>query len=180
MFFAGVVKVVWFIFGLLVFANLHFRSVWPFLKTGSKAGPRLNFSERQRERMPDEWETPDVAPDGSIQRESERERDDNRRPRWRRTLTNARYRLETFALRQRSNAWTLVQLAGFLAFFFGAFRLFGIGVYNMDGLGPIPQEVFTTVYLPGPWSAWNVAWELAFIWMGIGAAVVALSTSQRY
>lgn len=70
-------------------------------------------------------------------------------------MENLRYTLETFWLRQRSNAWTLVQLSGFAAFFFGAFRLFGIGVYGMDGIGPLPREFFTTVYLPGPWSSWS-------------------------
>jgi hypothetical protein len=130
--------------------------------------------------MPDEWESPDVAPDGSIKRDSDIDREDNRASRWRRVVRSMRYRLETFGTRQRSNAWTLVQLAGFAAFFFGAFRLFGIGVYNMDGLGPIPRAVFTTIYIPGPWSAWSVTWELAWLWMAIGVAVVGLSTSRRF
>lgn len=131
--------------------------------------------------MSGEWSGPDVARDGSIQYDDGRlERDDNRREAWRRHATNARYHLEVFWLRQRSNAWTLVQLAGFAAFFFGAFRLFGIGVYGMDGLGPLSQEFFTTVYVPGPWSAWSVAWELAWLWMAIGVVVVAVSTSRRF
>lgn len=119
-----------------------------------------------------------MAKDGSIQGEGA-EREDNRRPWWRRIIAHSRYTLETFWVRQRSNAWTLIQLAGFLAFGFGAFRLFGIGTFGMDGLGPIPLSVFTTVYLPGPWSSFDTVWTLAWIWMGIGTAIVLFSTQNR-
>jgi hypothetical protein len=128
--------------------------------------------------MGDDWETPGVAKDGSIEGEGVQPRkgDDSR---WQRLNSHIRYSFETFWIRQRSNAWTLIQLAGFAAFAFGAFRLFGIGIFGMDGLGPIPLSAFTTVYLPGPWSSLDTVWTLAWIWMGIGTAIVGLSTRKR-
>lgn len=104
------------------------------------------------------------------------ERDDRRRPKHRRVFSRLRYSLETFIVRLRGGVWTLVQLAGFAAFLFGAFRLFGILVYNMDGIGPFSREFFTTFYAPGPWST---LWEVSFLWMGLGIAIVLLSTRQR-
>lgn len=129
---------------------------------------------------PDHRGSPDVAIDGSIKRGTEGETDteDKRSPRPKRVVRDLRVRLSVFVTKQRYNVWTLVQVAGFAAFFFGAFRLFGIGIYGMEGLGPIPRSVFTTVWLPGPWSASSVVWELAWIWMGIGVGIVAISTWQ--
>jgi hypothetical protein len=121
--------------------------------------------------------SPDVAPDGSLKTTEAAASDQSAETSNR--LAHLRERIRTFVIRQRSNALTLLQLAGFTAFFFGAFRLFGIGVYNMNGLGPIPREIFMTVYLPGPWSTWNVTWELAWVWMGIGIAIVGVTTRSR-
>lgn len=129
--------------------------------------------------MPDKWKSPDVAKDGSIKREEAVERDDNRRPWYRRCPTHARLWLSAFLLRQRSRAMSLVRWAGLAAFCFGALRLFAIGIYGMDGVGPIPLSVFTTVYLPGGWAPQAVYWELAWAWMGIGIAVVGLSTRRK-
>lgn len=128
--------------------------------------------------MDDDWDTPGVAKDGSIEGKGVEQQGSSRR-RWRRFLSHGRYTLEAFWIRQRSNAWTLIQLTGFLAFGFGAFRLFGIGTFGMDGLGPIPLSVFTTVYLPGPWSSFDTVWTLAWIWMGIGTTIVMVSTRKR-
>jgi hypothetical protein len=100
---------------------------------------------------------PDVAKDGSIRRDDEESIEEPGSER--RKLERLRYSLEVSWLRQRSNAWTLVQLSGFASFLFGAFRLFGIGVLGTDGLGPLSREFFTTVYLPGPWTTWNPVWE---------------------
>lgn len=131
--------------------------------------------------MSDRWESPDVAPDGSIDHgdDGPTERVDSAQAatgsRWARLRVSA----EVFVQRQRYAAWTLVQLAGFAAFGFGAFRLFGIGLYGMDGLGPLGREVFTTVYLPGPWGPGAALWTLAWIWMAIGIAIVGVSTRQR-
>ena len=122
---------------------------------------------------------PDVAKDGSVKRDEGPAGEEDTQETWRHAIANLRYSLEAFWLRQQSNAWTLVQLSGFAAFLFGAFRLFGIGVFRMDGLGPLSREFFTTVYLPGPWTTWNTTWELAFLWIGIGIAIVGLSTRRR-
>lgn len=122
--------------------------------------------------------SPDVAKGGSIKRTEGPAGEDGEDETWRYALKNLRYSVETFWLRQRTNAWTLVQISGFATFLFGAFRLFGIGVFGMDGLGPLPRGFFRTVYLPGPWSTVNTTWELAFLWMGIGIAIVGLSTRR--
>jgi hypothetical protein len=121
--------------------------------------------------------SPDVAPDGSLKTTETAASD--RSAGTSNYVAHLRERIRAFTIRQRSNALTLFQLAGFAAFFFGVFRLFGIGVYNMDGLGPISREIFTTVYIPGPWSAWSVTWELAWVWMGIGIAIVGMTTRSR-
>lgn len=86
---------------------------------------------------------------------------------------------ELLQLRARFVLFTLIQVSGFAAFFFGAYRMFGIGIYGLNGLGPLSRDFFTAVYLPGPWGVWDTTWELAFVWMAIGAAIVGLSTRQR-
>ncbi len=52
------------------------------------------------------------------------------------TSTAFSYTLSTFLVRQFYNLLMPVQLGGFLEFYCGLFRLFGVGVYGMDGLGP--------------------------------------------
>lgn len=124
--------------------------------------------------------SPDVKPDGSLEYTNNHTRADNRSNILFRGVKRAFYGMQVFALQQQFAAIRLIQVVGFLIFFYGSFRLFGIGYYGMDGLGPLSRDFFTMQLLPGPWVD-SPTWirDTAFIWMGIGIVVIAISTRNR-
>jgi hypothetical protein len=126
----------------------------------------------------DDWESPDVSKDGTLDygEDGPVERGDNRNAS---KLRGARETLTVAWLRIRFAFWSVIQVAGFAALLFGITRFFAIGLFQMESVGPLSRAFFMDVYLPGDWSGVSPVWTLAWIWMGLGIAIVGLSTRQR-
>lgn len=123
--------------------------------------------------MADESKSPDVNPDGSLQESDAGEvvtPETSTPVRW---LQRGKSELHAFLIRQRNGLYLVLQLAGFAVIGVGAIRVFAIGVYGMDAIGPISVAVLEAQYVPGPWDS---TVEIGFLWMFVGVVIVIVTT----
>lgn len=148
------------------------------MRTGSEVGCRCSWRSFTDggcllAGVADESKSPDVNPDGSLQESETAEAvtpETSTPARW---FQRGKSDLHAFLIRQRNALYLLLQLTGFAFIAVGVIRVFPIGVYGVDAIGPISLTALKTQYVPGP-SVAGV--DLGFLWLFIGVVIVFATT----